>query len=116
MKARADRRSAEVLHLEHLADLDDRRPWHRVGRTFDPLDRLIEVLDPPDPVARGEFTDVRERPLDDRAVFAGKGDARALAAFLNPARVDENPSVDQRLIERAHVRQKWGRGHAPGLR
>jgi hypothetical protein len=115
MKARADRRSAEVLHLEHLADLDDRRPWHRVGTTFDTLDRLIEVLDPPDPVARGEFTDVRKWPFGHRAVFAGKGDARPLAAFLNPARVDEQPGVDQRLVERAHVRQKFAGRHAARL-
>src|ERR1700683_3323491 len=111
----AERSSAEVPHLEHLADLDYRRPRHRVGATFGPLDRLIEILDSPDPVACGEFTDVRERPFGHRAVLAGKGDARPIAGFLQPAGVDEHPGVDQRLVERAHVRQKFGRRLAAGL-
>src|SRR5262245_13843946 len=42
---------AEVLKLEHLADLDLARLLVRVGAAFDPLDRLLLGFDPEDPVA-----------------------------------------------------------------
>src|SRR5208337_1389849 len=67
--------SGEILHLEQFADLDGRGAGHRVGAAFDPVDRLVEVLDVPDPVAGGEFADVFERTLSHAAVDPGEGDA-----------------------------------------
>src|SRR5215813_369699 len=71
---------AEVLGLEHRADLD------RVvaeGRAAQPRDRLVHRLHLPEPEARDELLALGERPVDDRRLAAVEAYAHALRARLD---------------------------------
>src|SRR5688572_15644426 len=58
---------AEVLQLEHLADLDLALPQHRVRATLDPLDRLLEGVHLPEPEAGDQLLGLGEGTVDDGA-------------------------------------------------
>ena len=60
--ALSSRRSAEIFHFVKRADFDLGWTRHRGWASFDPVDRLVEARDLPDPVARHEFVDRAERP------------------------------------------------------
>src|SRR5690606_2202783 len=73
-------RRTEVLGLVEGPDLDLRfLARHRVRAAPDPLDRFLERLHLPDPVAGDQLPGFRERPVDDRALAAGAAEAHALA-------------------------------------
>src|SRR5438309_4928517 len=55
---------AEVLRLEHLADLDLGILPHRIGAALDPFDRLLLRLYLPDPDAGDQLLGLGEGPVD----------------------------------------------------
>src|SRR5690606_16339242 len=63
---------AEVLGLEHRADLDLRFGGHGVGAALDPLDGFVHRLDLPQPEAGHQLLGFGEGPVDDGAVLASK--------------------------------------------
>src|SRR5271165_3533702 len=68
------RRSSKILHLEQRADLDLERSRRRAGAAFGPVDRLVQILDLPEPVAGGEpaiGAIVGERAFGHRPLLAG---------------------------------------------
>src|SRR5204862_7474891 len=71
---------AEILGLEHLADLDLRVAVHRIRAALDPFDGLFLRTHLPDPEARDQLLGLGERTVDDGALLAGEVHARALRA------------------------------------
>src|SRR5271166_1025307 len=68
------RRSSKILQLEQWADLDLEGARRRAGAAFGPVDRLVQILDLPEPVAGREpaiGAIVGERAFDHRALLAG---------------------------------------------
>ena len=70
---------AEVLGLEHLADLDLRRARHRVGAALDPLDALLERLRPARSSSR------RRAPSSPRTVRRRRCGCRRRTARARPS-------------------------------
>src|SRR6516225_1017269 len=69
--------SCEVFGLEDLADLYVAFAIVAVGASLDPLDRLFERLNLPEPEAGDEFLAFGEGAVNDGAVLAGEVDAGA---------------------------------------
>src|SRR5215469_12134522 len=67
----------EVLGLQDLADLYVGFAFVGVGASLDPLDRLFERLNLPEPEAGDEFLAFGEGAVNDGAVLAGEVDAGA---------------------------------------
>src|SRR6476660_1669323 len=94
--------SAEVIGLEHLANLDLRLPGHRVGAALDPFDRLFLGTDLPDPVAGDQLLRLGERTVDHGSFLTRELDSRALRAGMQPLARDHHAGLDQLIIEIAH--------------
>src|SRR5690242_19323274 len=98
---------AEVLGLEHGPELD-----LAVGRAFgtgnalDPLDRLVERLHLPHPVAGHELLRLRERAVDHRALVAREADPRALRARVQALAGQHHAGLDELLVEGRHLGQE----------
>src|SRR5256885_14420775 len=75
---------AEVLRLEHLADLDLGILPHRIGAALDPFDRLFLRLHLPDPEAGDQLLGLGEGPVEAGALRTREPDARALRARVEP--------------------------------
>ena len=67
----------EVFGLEDLADFYVAFAFVGVRASLDPLDRLFERLDLPEPEAGNEFLAFNEGAVNDGAVLAGEVDAGA---------------------------------------
>jgi hypothetical protein len=78
---------AKILHLKQFANLDLRGSWHGVGASLHPVDRLVEILDLPHPVARRELP----RPLHS-AVLPGKATRASFRVPLSPAASTKMPA------------------------
>jgi hypothetical protein len=68
----------EVFGLEDLADLYVGVAFVEDGAALDPLDRLFERLDLPEPESGDQFLGFGEGAVGDGAVLAGEVDAGAL--------------------------------------
>src|SRR5580698_6510102 len=106
--------SIEIFHFIKFADFDDRRPGHGIGAPLHPLDRFIEVMHLPDPIAGDEIVDVGKRSFGHRTISTGEGDARALGARPQAGRVDQDSSVPQLIVESSHLLEKF-RGRQPPI-
>src|SRR5579863_3119232 len=74
---------AEVLGLEHAADLDFLATLPE-GRAADPLDRLLDGFHLPEPEPRDQLLALGERPVDHGALATTEPDAHARGAGLQP--------------------------------
>src|SRR5215213_8730383 len=106
---------AKVLGLEDLADLDLRRSRHRVRAALDPLDRLLERLGLHQPEAGDELLGLGERAVDDGPVAAGKADACALRAGMEPLAREHHTRLHQLLVVGVHGREELLARHGPRL-
>src|ERR1700733_4630752 len=70
---------AEVLGLEHAADLDFLAALPE-GRAADPLDRLLQRSHLPEPEARDQLLGLGEGPVGHGALAAAEPDAHAPGA------------------------------------
>src|SRR6266516_5299597 len=93
---------AEVLRLEHLADLDLGILPHRIGAALDPFDRLLLRLHLPDPEAGDQLLGLGEGPVDDGALRTREPDARALRARVQPFAREHHSGLYQLLVELPH--------------
>src|SRR6516164_3452922 len=75
--------SCEVFGLEDLADLYVAFAIVAVGASLDPLDRLFERLNLPEPEAGDEFLAFGEGAVNDGAVLAGEVEAGAPACCVS---------------------------------
>src|SRR5437879_155864 len=107
---------AEVLRLEHLADLDLRILPHRIGAALDPFDRLFLRLHLPDPEAGDQLLGLGEGPVDDGALGSREPDARALRARVQPFAREHHAGLHQLLVELPHRGEELLVGHHPGFR
>src|SRR5688572_4509586 len=95
---------AEVLRLEHLANLDLRLgAGGGVGRALEPLDGLGERLHLDQPEAGDELLGLGEGPVDHRALVAGEPDARALRARVESLAREHHPGLDQLFVVVSHL-------------
>src|SRR5215468_7292465 len=74
--------SCEGFGLEDLADLYVAFAVGGVGASLDPLDRLFERLNLPEPEAGDEFLGFGEGAVNDGAVLAGEVDAGAFGGGM----------------------------------
>src|SRR5436309_2807396 len=72
----------EVTGLEHRPDLDLGPAVE--GRPLEPLDRLVDRLDLPQPVAGDQLLRLGARPVEDRAPAPGEPYALAPGAGVQP--------------------------------
>ena len=85
---------AEVLGLEHLADLDLRVLQHRVGAALDPLDRLVLRAHLPQPEAGDQLLGLGERAVDHGALVAREhAPARPSSSGAGPRRPACTPAL-----------------------
>ena len=81
---------AEVVSLEDRTNLD----LALLERgALEPLDRLVQRLDLPDPVARHQLLRLGERPIDDLALAARERDPGALGARTEPLAGELTPAL-----------------------
>ena len=59
--------SSQISHLVQRPDFDLPPSRHGIGAALHPGDRLIHVLDFPEPEAGDQLAGLGERPVDDRA-------------------------------------------------
>src|SRR6266487_5406277 len=100
-------RLAEVLRLEHLANLDLDLLTVGVGTieggALEPLDRLFLRLHLPQPEAGHQLLGLCERSVDHGALTPGEADARALGAILEPLGGEQHAGLRQLLVELPHL-------------
>src|SRR5690606_31848892 len=107
---------AEVLGLEHRADLDlGLLAGHRIRAAPDPLERLLHRLDLPDPEAGDQLLGLGEGPVDDGLLAAAEAHALALAARVQAVAGQHHASLDQLLVELAHLGDQLLARHHAGL-
>ena len=106
---------AEVLGLEHRPDLDHAVIAVGVRDPLDPLDRLVERLDLPQPVARQQLLGLGERAVDHLALAARERDADALRARMQPLAGEHHARLDQLLVELGHLREELLARHLAGF-
>src|SRR5438445_3686358 len=107
---------AEILGLEHLADFELRFALlERIGATLGPLDGFFERLALPQPETRDKFLGFGERTVDDGALVAKEGHARALRARMQALAGEHHTRVDQILVELAHRGQEFFAWHRAGF-
>src|SRR6266480_1908714 len=102
---------AEVLRLEHLADLDLGILPHRIGAALDPFDRLFLRLHLPYPETRDQLLGLGEGPVDDGALRTREPDARALRARVEPFAREHHAGLRQLLVELPHRGEELLVGH-----
>src|SRR5438552_7660572 len=107
---------AEVLRLEHLANLDLGILPHRIGAALDPFDRLLLRLHLPDPEAGDQLLGLGEGPVDDGALRTREPDARALRARVQPFAREHHAGLHQLLVELPHRGEELLVGHHAGFR
>src|SRR5690606_3546486 len=88
-------RIAEILHLEHLPDLDHRLLAGRVWNPLDPLDRLFLRLHVHQPEASDQLLGLGEGSIDDRALVPREVDACPLRARVESFTGQEDAGLDQ---------------------
>src|SRR5882762_8189796 len=97
---------AEVLRLEHLADLDFGLSLEGIGTALDPFDRLRLGLHLPQPETGDQLFRLGEGPVDHGALRAREPDARALGARLEPLAREHHAGFHQLFVEFTHFGQE----------
>src|SRR5882762_4845688 len=97
---------AEVLRLEHLADLDLGLSFEGIGAALDPFDRLRLGLHLPQPETGDQLFRFGERPVDHGALRAREPDARALRARLEPLAGEHHAGFHQLFVALPHFRDE----------
>src|SRR5215204_2157679 len=85
---------AEVVGLEHRADLDLAWAGHRVRAVLHPCDRLFHVLDLPQPKPGDELAGFGEGPVDHGTAYAVEGHALALRRRLQALAGQHDAGLD----------------------
>src|SRR5277367_5737948 len=99
----------EIFGLKDLADLYDGLAF--VGAALDPLDRLLERLDLPEPEAGDDFLAFGEGTVsDDGAVLAGEMDAGAVGGGVKTVIAYQDPSFREVVVEFVYVGHELGIG------
>src|SRR6266446_11005561 len=97
---------AEVLGLEHLANLDLGLPAEGIGAALDPFDRLFLGLHVPQPETGDQLFRFGEGPVNHGPLAAFEPDARALGARMEPLAREHHAGFHQLFVELAHFGQK----------
>src|SRR5262245_41819230 len=100
----------QINHLVQRPNFDLARSRHRIGAALHPGDRLVHVLDFPEPEARDQLAGFGERPVDDRTEETIKRNTLALRGGLEAVGGEQNASLAQLIIKSAHSLEHLGRG------
>src|SRR6476646_11525106 len=102
-------RVPEVCGFEQRSYFDLARPGHGIGAALYPCDRLVHVLDFPEPEAGHQLACLGERPVDDCTVGAIEGNTLAVPRWFEAVAGAHNAGIDQLLIISAHRLEHLGR-------
>src|SRR5215831_4801497 len=89
---------AEVLRLEHLADLDLGLLVVRIRAAFEPLDRFFPGTDLPQPESRDQLLRLGERTVDHRALGTGEAHPNALRTGMQPLAGEHDSCLREFLV------------------
>src|SRR5580692_228337 len=109
MKPAGVRFSLQISHLVQRPDFDLARSRHGIGTALYPSDRLVHVLDLPDPEAGDQLAGLGERPVDDPAAWTVERDTLALRGGLEAVAREQDAGVTQFFVESAHRLEHLGR-------
>src|SRR5262249_5516767 len=84
--------------------------------SLDPRDRLVEIADLPDPVARDELLGFGERAVDDGPRGTLEADTFAFGRWREALAREHDARAHELIVETAHRAGKLGGGQAPSLR
>src|ERR1700682_3725970 len=101
--------SSQISHLVQRPDFDLARSRHGIGAALHPGDRLVHVLDFPEPEAGDKLAGFGERPVDDRTAGTIERNTLALRGGLEAVGDEHDAGIDQLLIISAHRLEQLGR-------
>src|SRR6267154_3724743 len=107
---------AEVLRLEHLADLDLGLSSEGIGAALDPFDRLRLGFHLPQPETGDQLFRLGEGTVDHGALRAREPDARALGARMEPLAREHHAGFRQLFVEFPHFGEELLLGENSRLR
>ena len=102
----------EVFGLEDLANLYVGFAFVGVGASLDPLNRLFERLNLPEPEAGDEFLAFGEGAVGDGAVLAGEVDASAFGGGVKTVEPNKTPASKSSSLNLFMSAMSWGSGGA----
>src|ERR1700722_962261 len=92
----------QIRHLVQRPDFDLARYWHGIGAALHPGDRLVHVLDFPEPEAGDHFLRLGERAVDDRTAGTIERNTLALRGGLESVAGAPDAGVAKVVIQCAH--------------
>src|SRR5882672_5510230 len=98
----ASRWSSQISHLVQWPDFDLARSRHGIGAALHPGDRLVHVLDFPEPEAGDQLACRGERTVDNRTAEAIERNTLALRGGLEAVGGKQDAGIAQLIIEFAH--------------
>src|SRR3954454_18178003 len=94
--------SSQIGHLVQRPDFDFTRSRHGIGAALYPGDRLIHVLDFPEPEAGDQLAGLGERPVDDRTAGTIERDTLALRRWREAVGGEQDAGIAKLVIKSAH--------------
>ena len=85
--------SSQISHLVQRPDFDLARSRHRIGAALHPGDRLVHVLDFPEPEAGDQLAGFGERPVNDRTAGTIERNTLACEEGLRPSAARMMPAL-----------------------
>src|ERR1700761_4700763 len=101
--------SWQISHLVKRANLDFARSRHGIRTALYPRDRLVHILDVPDPEAGYQLVSFSEWAVDHPAAWAIECDALGLRGRLQALGHEQQAGIAQIVVELAHRLHHLGR-------
>src|SRR5438876_71982 len=102
--------SSQISYLVQRPDFDLARSRHGVGAALHPGDRLVHVLDFPEPEAGDQLPGLGERPVDDRTARTIERNTLALRGGLETVGDAHDAGIAQLVIISAHRLERLDSG------
>src|SRR6202040_1395845 len=93
-----DSSSSQINHLVQRPDFDLARSRHGIGAALHPGDRLVHVLDFPEPEAGDQLAGLGERAVDDRTAGTIERNTLALGGGLEAVGGEPDAGIAKLVI------------------